>query len=78
MAKNDKRLLPTGECWCGCGEEAKVGSFFLAGHDKKAESLVVEIEFEGSVARLLDWYGFAPGGKRRAEFERAQLARAKR
>src|SRR5882724_7164758 len=46
-----KRLIPTGDCWCGCGEETKVGSFFRAGHDKKAESLVIEIEFDGSVAQ---------------------------
>jgi hypothetical protein len=74
----EKRLIPTGECWCGCGEEAKLGSFFLVGHDKKAESVAIELEFDGSVAQFLDALGFAPGGKRRTEFERAQKARRKK
>jgi hypothetical protein len=52
-----KRLIPTGECWCGCGEEARRGSFFLPGHDKVAESAVVAIEY-GGVAQLLDRHGF--------------------
>ena len=28
-----ERLVPTGECWCGCGAETTSGSFFLPGHD---------------------------------------------
>ena len=39
-----KRLLPTGECWCGCGAETAIGSFFLPGHDKTAESAVISVE----------------------------------
>ena len=39
-----KRLLPTGECWCGCGAETAIGSFFLSGHDKAAESAVISVE----------------------------------
>ena len=35
-----QRLMPTGECWCGCSKETKIGSFFLPGHDKVAESAV--------------------------------------
>ena len=29
-----ERLLPTGECWCGCGSETTIGSFFLPGQGK--------------------------------------------
>lgn len=61
MAK-ERRLIPTGECWCGCGEETRRGSFFLPGHDKVAESAVVAIEY-GGVAQLLDRHGYGPGGK---------------
>ena len=43
MASND-RLLPTGECWCGCGSDTAIGSFFLPGHDKTAESAVISVE----------------------------------
>lgn len=57
-----KRLIPTGECWCGCGEQARIGSFFKSGHDRRAESAVIAIEY-GSVAHLLDHHGFGPGGR---------------
>ena len=73
MAK--KRLLPTGECWCGCGEEAKIGRFFLPGHDKAAESAVIEVLY-GGVPDFLDRQGFGPG-KRNARKELA-ATRAKR
>jgi hypothetical protein len=36
-----QRLIPTGECWCGCGGETERGSFFLPGHNKVAESAVL-------------------------------------
>ena len=42
-----KRLLPTGECWCGCGAETAIGSFFLPGHGKTAESAVISVEDDG-------------------------------
>ena len=45
-----KRLLPTGECWCGCGAETAIGSFFLPGHDKTAESAVISVEYGASPA----------------------------
>jgi hypothetical protein len=56
------RLIPSGECWCGCGKETEHGSFFLPGHDKVAESAVLLIEY-GSVPELLARHGYAPGGK---------------
>jgi hypothetical protein len=57
-----KKLLLTGICWCGCGEETKPGAFFLQGHDKTAESAVIEIEY-GSVAEFLDKHGYGPNAK---------------
>ena len=57
-----KRLLPTGECWCGCGAETAIGSFFLPGHDKTAESAVISVEY-GGVPGFLVHHGYGPGGK---------------
>lgn len=57
-----QRLLPTGTCWCGCGEETTRGSFFLTGHDKVAESAVVLVEY-GGVAAFLASHGYSPEGK---------------
>lgn len=56
------RLLPTGECWCGCGVEIPIGSFFAAGHDKVAESAVILLEY-GGVASFLIHHGFGPSGR---------------
>jgi hypothetical protein len=56
------RLIPTGTCWCGCGADTKLGSFFLSGHDKVAESAVVNVEY-GGVVQFLDRHGYGPGGK---------------
>ena len=61
MASTD-RLLPTGECWCGCGSDTAIGSFFLPGHDKTAESAVISVEY-GGVPEFLDHHGYGPGGK---------------
>jgi hypothetical protein len=62
MATVQTRLMPTGECWCGCGQDTPVGSFFAPGHDKRAEGRVITQEF-GEVARFLAAFGYAPGGK---------------
>ncbi|MFC1915281.1 hypothetical protein ACFLW4_01085 [Chloroflexota bacterium] len=56
------RLLPTGQCWCGCGQDAARGSFFLPGHDKKAESAVIMAEY-GGVPEFLTQHGYGPEGK---------------
>lgn len=56
------RLLPTGECWCGCGAETPVESFFAAGHDKVAESAVILLE-DGGVPEFLVRHGFGPDGR---------------
>lgn len=65
QAQRDRqgRLVPTGECWCGCDEPTKEpGNFFLPGHDKLAESAVINVEY-GSVAQFLVAHGFGPGGR---------------
>lgn len=61
-----QRLIPTGECWCGCGEETSVGAFFVSGHDKRAESAIVKVVY-GSVPAMLVHHGFGPGGRNAAE-----------
>jgi hypothetical protein len=58
----EQRLLPSGECWCGCGAETPVGSFFAAGHDKVAESAVI-LTMYGGVPEFLMAHGFGPGAK---------------
>lgn len=69
QAKPSRRLLPTGECWCGCGAETPIGSFFAAGHDKVAESAVILTQY-GGVPQFLVAHGFGPGGKKaRMELE---------
>ena len=59
--QSKERLLPTGECWCGCGAETPVGSFFASGHDKVAESAVILTKY-GSVPAFLVAHGFGPSG----------------
>lgn len=54
------RLLPTGTCWCGCGADVAIGSFWARGHDKIAEGALLAAEYEGAVARLLDKHGYGP------------------
>lgn len=61
-----ERLIPTGTCWCGCGSETGLGSFFLPGHDKIAESGVIVAEYK-DVPRFLMEHGYGPGGKRACE-----------
>lgn len=56
------RLLPTGQCWCGCGSPTSRGAFFVTGHDKRAESAVIKAEY-GTVPDFLAKHGYGPGGK---------------
>lgn len=42
------RLIPTGQCWCECGEQVELGSFFKRGHDRAAEKRIIMEEFGGS------------------------------
>ncbi len=57
-----QRILPTGYCWCGCGQETGQGSFFLPGHDKIAESAVI-LTVYGGVPEFLLQHGFGPEGR---------------
>ena len=65
-------LQPDGTCWCGCGGDAARGSFFQAGHDKRAEAAVVKTRY-GTIPDFLVAHGFGPGGKNPSlELERYQ------
>jgi hypothetical protein len=54
------RLIPTGNCWCGCGSETSIGSFFAKGHDKIAEAALLAVQYGGAVAHLLNHHGYGP------------------
>lgn len=62
MTNKGARLLPTGVCWCGCGNDIPRGSFFAAGHDKVAESAVIMVRY-GGVPQFLKKHGYGPGGR---------------
>jgi hypothetical protein len=62
MVKTRAGVMPTGECWCGCGAETGIGAFFAPGHDKRAEAAIVKVEY-GDVPSLLAKHGYGPGGK---------------
>ncbi|MCM9083115.1 hypothetical protein OG590_08010 [Streptomyces goshikiensis] len=62
MTKSElPRLIPTGTCWCGCGAEVGIGSFFARGHDKVAEAALLAAEYGSSVPQLLHKHGYGPG-----------------
>lgn len=60
------RILRTGQCRCGCGEEVARGSFFLPRHNKKEESAVILVEY-GGIPEFLDKHGYGPGVKNPVE-----------
>ena len=55
--KKGERRIPDGKCWCGCGEDAKIGKFFKSGHDRVAETAVVKVEY-GNVVEFLVAHGY--------------------
>jgi len=55
--------MPTGECWCGCGSETGRGSFFVSGHDKRAESMLIRMKYKG-VAEFVADSGYSPAVKK--------------
>src|SRR5688500_2071019 len=57
-----QRALPTGYCWCGCGQETGSRAFFVSGHDRIAEANVVFMAY-GGVPELLLAHGYGPGEK---------------
>ncbi|GAB3660802.1 hypothetical protein [Glycomyces tarimensis] len=60
------RLLPTGTCWCGCGLDTGIGSFWVRGHDKIAEGALIAARYENSVAQMLKDHGYGPDASVRA------------
>ena len=66
MGESPSRLIPTGICWCGCGEDVGLGSFFAPGHDKFATGVVIK-QCYGSVAEFLVRHGFGPEGRNARE-----------
>lgn len=55
--------VPNGLCWDDCGGTPKPGSFFLPGHDKRAERYLVAIEGSQTIAERLAAGGYVPGQK---------------
>ena len=43
-------------------QDTAIGSFFLPGHDKTAESAVISVEY-GGVPEFLNYHGYGPSGK---------------
>ena len=60
-AAEHARLIPTGDCWCGCGEQVALGAFFARGHDKVAEAALLAARYAGSVAQMLSEHGYDAG-----------------
>src|SRR5688572_8559134 len=56
------KFKPSGKCWCGCGTDTGKERYFAAGHDKRAESLLLKILYgtENTVAAFVADYGFGP------------------
>lgn len=52
---------PNGLCWDDCGGSPKPGSFFLQGHDKRADRYLAAVEGSQSIAQRLAARGFVPG-----------------
>ena len=52
---------PNGLCWCDCGCETKPGSFFLQGHDKRADRYLEAVNGNQSIADKLAGQQFVPG-----------------
>jgi hypothetical protein len=61
-AQRDRKgnLVPTGTCWCGCGEPTARDSFFAHGHNAEAEAMLLRLEY-GSVPQFLVAHGYGPG-----------------
>ena len=72
-----RQIVITRECYCGCGGRTSKRSLFLAGHDRKAETAVIQVEY-GGVAEFLVAHGYGlPGGKNAME-ELAKLRERER
>ncbi|GLF98036.1 hypothetical protein [Streptomyces yaizuensis] len=56
----EKRLVPTGDCFCGCGGEAGIGRWFVLGHDITAAGALRAVEGGLSLPQRLVEAGFGP------------------
>lgn len=54
------RLLPTGDCFCGCGGEAEIGRWFVRGHDITAAAALRAVQGGLSLPQRLVEAGFGP------------------
>ncbi|GIL37612.1 hypothetical protein [Phycicoccus sp. DTK01] len=52
-------MKPTGKCFCGCGQSIKGKAFFIASHDRRAESKVIKARY-GSIAQFVVAHGYGP------------------
>lgn len=50
---------PTGSCFCGCGQVTAPGRFFVATHDRRAETAVIKAVY-GSIAEFVVAHGYGP------------------
>lgn len=51
---------PNGLCWCDCGGTTKPGSYFLQGHDKRAERYLEVVKGSQTIADKLAAQQFVP------------------
>ncbi|MEV7157261.1 hypothetical protein AB0N77_21980 [Streptomyces misionensis] len=56
----EKRLVPTGDCFCGCGGEAGIGRWFVRGHDITAAGALRAVKGGLSLPQQLVEAGFGP------------------
>ncbi|MCL3999178.1 hypothetical protein [Streptomyces lavenduligriseus] len=55
-----RRLLPTGHCFCGCGQEVGIDRWFVFGHDITAADALRAVQGGLSLPQLLAEAGFGP------------------
>ena len=67
---SEKKAMPTGLCWCGCGKEVRPGKFFYhskeeSGHDSRAATYLKELGYERErIADFILRSGFDPSTNR--------------
>lgn len=52
-------VVPTGRCFCGCGQATTAGRFFVQTHDRVAETAVIREKY-GSIAGFVVAHGYGP------------------